>query len=397
MRIAIVAHGRFHAFDLARELHAAGHDVTLLGNYPRRVLARFGVEQVEYAGLVSHGACERLLGRIAPGRRQATDPMRHRWFGRWAARRLQVGRWDVIHCWSGVSEELLRAESLAGACRVLMRGSSHIAEQAALLEAEEARLGTPIERPTPWMIAREEREYALADRIVVLSEFARDSFVRHGVAADRLSVLPLGVDVAAFRADTATREARAGRLRAGAPLRVVYAGALSARKGLLDLLDAARQCADLPIEFRLVGAALPEVAAHLTGRGSNVRLLGPVEQRRLMDVYREADLFLFPTIEDGFGMVLTQAAAAGLPILCTSHCAGPELMAAGAPGWVVPIRRADLLAERLRWCHEHRSELADMTSRAFDPAGVRDWRDVAHAFTRLAAEWTAAVQMESSA
>lgn len=396
MRIAIVAHGRFHAFDLARELRALGHDVTLLSNYPAWVRSRFGLEQVDYRPLVAHGASERVLSRLVPARRQLFEQARHEWFGRWAARTLGGGHWDVVHCWSGVSEEILRSPELNGAVRVLMRGSAHIREQSELLEAEEQRLGMSIERPSPWMVAREEREYALADRIVVLSTFARTTFERRGVTASRLSVLPLGVDTAAFGVDAEVRERRAARVLEGRPLRVVYAGALSAQKGLLDLLEAARRCADLPIVFELVGAALPEMAGPLAARPGNVVVTGAVDQGALPAVYAAADLFVFPTIQDGFGMVLSQAAAAGLPILCSTNCAGPELIAAGAPGWVVPIRRPDLLADRLRWCHEHRPALAEMVRTTFVPH-VRSWRDVAEDFAGHAREWVSAMRRERSA
>lgn len=388
-RIAIVAHGRFHAFDLARELGRLGHAVTLLTNYPAWVVTRFGLDPDTCRGNWQHGVVERGVRRVAPGQLRRTEAARHRWFGRWAARELERGRWDIIHTWSGVSEELLESPALRGAQRVLMRGSAHILEQAVLLGEETGRLGgVEIDRPSTWMIEREQREYALADHILVLSEFARASFERQGIGADRVSVLPLGVDVAEFRPTPGQLAARVDRLLAGEPLRVLYVGALSARKGLADLLDTARLCAPLPIEFTLVGARMPEAHALLTRAGRNVVERGSVNQRELPAVYREADVFMFPTVEDGFGMVLTQAAAAGLPVLCTPNCAGPDLLAAGAPGWLVPIRRPEAFAERLTWCHQHRSELVSLITVAASDL-TRTWREVASDFIEQATGWTA--------
>lgn len=384
--MAIVAHGRFHAFDLARELLVQGHEVTTFSNYPAWSVARFGIGRQHYRGNPLHGVIDRCVRRV-PGLSARSEAWQHRRFGRWAARQLRSQSWDVVHCWSGVSEELLRSNAIQARCRVLMRGSAHIAEQDELLRDEEARAGVPIDRPTAWMVAREQREYALADRIVVLSEFARASFARRGLTSDRVSVLPLGVDVGQFRASPADVEARARRVGRGDTLTVMYAGALSARKGLVDLVAIARECANLRMRFTLVGPSMSETEALLSTRGANITVLGKYDQRDLASVYREADLFLFPTVEDGFGMVLTQAMAAGLPILCTTNCAGPDLVTDGRDGWVLPIRSPGAFAERLRWCETHRDELAAMVSAGTGGAVARDWSDVAAMFAAHARTW----------
>jgi glycosyltransferase involved in cell wall biosynthesis len=388
LRIAIVAHGRFHAFDLARELHRLGHDVTLFSNYPAWAVERFGVARDKYAGLWLHGGIERLLARVGAGRR--TEAWRHRWFGRWAARALEGRSWDVVHGWSGVSEELLTSTRLRARCRVLMRGSAHIVEQAELLADEARRVGVSVDRPSAWMIARELREYERADHILVLSEFARASFERRGIGGDRVSVLPLGVDVAHFAGSPQQVEARIARVMSGAPLTVLYVGVLSAQKGLRDLVEMAGLCEDVPLRFVLAGARLPETDALLPPGRANIVELGPLDQRELAEVYAQADLFVFPTLQDGFGMVLSQAAAAGLVILATPHCAAPEVLAQGAAGWILPIRNADAFAARLRWCHAHRDELVALLRSAAAHGQARGWAEVAAGFAHEAQAWLAA-------
>ena len=386
LRIAIVAHGRFHAFDLARELERLGHDVSVFGNYPTWAVERFGLRRSGYRGLPAHGAFDRALRRAAPALLPATEAFRHRWFGQWAARALVGQAWDIVHGWSGVSEELLR-QPIDARSRVLMRGSAHIAEQADLLAAEAARTGVAIDRPSPWMIDREEREYAHADRIVVLSEFARASFERRGVPRERLTVVPLGVAVDSFRVTPPVVQTRIARLLDGQPIRVLFVGALSAQKGLADFVTVARACADLPMTFTLVGPSLPETSRLLARGGSNITVLPARDQAHLPAVYDAADVFFFPTIQDGFGMVLAQAAAAGLVLLATTHCAAPEILAGGAQGWTVPARAVDAMTTRLRWCHDHRSALADRVRQAAVPARLRGWDDVAAAFIAEAGTW----------
>jgi glycosyltransferase involved in cell wall biosynthesis len=386
LRIAIVAHGRFHAFDLARELIARGHDVTLLTNYPRWAVARFGVPATAVRSFVLHGAAARLAGRL-PGvaRRLSAERRLHRMFGRWAERVLSERRWDIVHVWSGVSEEILLSKRVTGHT-VVMRGSSHIAVQARLLAEEARQAGVAIDRPSPWMIAREMREYAQAERILVLSSFARQTFIDEGTSDDRLIVLPLGADVAAFRASPASVAARSKRILAGGPLHVLVAGAVSFRKGVRHLAGLVGRVDPARVRVTWVGAILPEaaaLAARLRARG--VRLTGHVPQHQLPALYAEADVFLFPTIEDGYGLVLAQAQAAGLPMLATTHSAAPDCLRHGENGWLVEPGDEEGMIDILTWCDRERASLAAMATHVARHDPPRSWSVVAADFEAMAA------------
>ena len=381
MKIALVVHGRFHAFDLARALLSRGHDVTLFTNYPAWAVARFGTPAPEVRTFSTHGALSRACARLNLG--SSTEPWLHTMFGRWAARELERERWDVIHCWSGVSAELLASPRNREARTMLMRGSAHVLVQHELLGEEEMRTSVPLDRPSSWLIERECREYALADEIVVLSSFARRSFETAGVPASKLRLLPLGVDVRAFRPTHEVIERRQRRMRSGEPLKVLYVGALSYRKGLVDLAATAEALTQEPFRFVLVGPETSETAplvSRLKGHLKNVEVVGKVAQRDLPGIYHDADLFVFPTIEDGFGLVLAQAKAAGLPIMATPNCAALDLVTPDADGWIVPIRDSAAIVDRLRWCHANRESLAEMTENVYARFQPRDWSDVADDF-----------------
>jgi glycosyltransferase involved in cell wall biosynthesis len=387
MRIAVVVHGRFHGFDLAKGLIGRGHDVSVLTNYPAPVAARFGLPRDSVRSFVWHGVLDRAA-RAAAVRLPRVYPERHlhEVFGRWAAREVSRREFDVVHSWSGVSLELLSSPGVLATPTLLMRGSAHIRAQDRLLSDEERRAGVRMDRPSEWMIRRETEEYARADRIVVLSSFARRTFVEEGCDPSVISVLPLGVDVEAFRVTPAARDARTARILGGGRLRVLYVGALSFRKGLLDLVRAAELLRGEPVEFTLVGPRMAESERLLATAGANVRLLPKRPQAGLPEAYAEADLFVFPTIEDGFGMVLTQAKAAGLPILTTDHCAGSDLVTDGRDGWIVPIRDAQALADRLRWCTAHRPAVADMARAVEVDYLPRSWDRVAQDFEGIAVD-----------
>jgi glycosyltransferase involved in cell wall biosynthesis len=387
LRIALVVQGRFHAFDLARALLERGHEVTVFTNYPQWATTRFGLPAHVVRSYVGHFVADRAVGAAAWSKlARGWEPISHQAFGRWAARQLAGERWDIIHCWSGVSEEILRSSVAEQTPTLLMRGSSHITFQRRLLDEESIRVSASLDRPSDWMVARELREYERATRIVVLSSFAAQSFVDEGVARHRLSLLPLGVDVRAFRAASETVEARCRRIRDGLPLTVVYAGTASFRKGFWDLAEVIRTASPATFRFMMAGTVLPECRPLLDSLGSRVESLGPLPQAQLPEVYAKGDLFVFPTLEDGFGLVLTQAQAAGLPILATTNCAAPDLVRENDDGWILPVRDARAFVDRLNWCHGHREALAGIVRSTGLTQRAADWTAVAADFERICAE-----------
>ncbi|MDQ6678346.1 MAG: glycosyltransferase family 4 protein, partial [Acidobacteriota bacterium] len=320
MKIAIAVHGRFFAFDLAKALIEAGHEVRVFTNYPKWAVRRFGLNASNVESFPSHGVLARLVHRLNRFCSVSLEGSVHRLFGRWAASRIMRERWDVVQAYSGIAEEIFRADLPAGTLKQLVRGSCHIAEQDRLLREEEVRCALPAQRPGAWSIAREEREYQLADSILVLSQFAYNSFLGQGVSPDRLAVLPLGVDTACFQASSSVVAARAQRIRAGNPIRVLTVGTLSPQKGLKDYFEIVQSLAGEPFLFRFVGDVPATAEAYIGELRRSIEMVGRQPQHQLPEWYAWGDIFLFPTIQDGFAVVLAQAQASGLLILTTTNC-----------------------------------------------------------------------------
>ena len=375
LKIAIVVHGRFHAFDLARELIRQGAQVTLLTNYPKYTAQEFGIPKSNVINCVWHGVACRLAERVAGQRAELVlEPLLHRSFSKWAARKLSSLDINAVHVFSGVAEELLLSICDRPVVKSLVRGSAHIRTQARLLDEERSRCGQEMDRPTTWRIAREEREYELADMIFVLSSFAQRSFEAEGVSLEKLRSVPLGSELKRFRASKEDIERRCARIMAGEPLQVLTVGSFSFRKGALDLSEIAAKLSGR-MKFRMVG----DVASNALRlkRERNIEFISRQPQFSLSSFYREADLFVFPTIEDGYAVVLSQAQAAGLPILATPNCAAPDILLDNENGWILPIRNAAAFIAKLQWCDSHRRRLADMVRSSYESYQPRDWAQVA--------------------
>jgi len=254
-------------------------------------------------------------------------------------------------------EALLHCRERGIKCAV-DHGSLHQAEEAVLVRDEAARWG--IERFTDecpdWIIAKEDEEFAAADYVFALSTAARDSLVRQGVPPDRVFVNPCGVDFFAFSPADDTgldmSEAKAGEFR------VIQVAGISLRKGTLDLIDAFDRAQLQGASLWFVGAGMESSGlAPIIGRMKtrNVSFLAPVPQFDLRAYYHRSSVFVLASIADGFGMVVPQAMACGLPVIVTENVGARDLVQDGVNGFIVPIRSPQAIAERLRFLFANRN------------------------------------------
>ena len=214
----------------------------------------------------------------------------------------------------------------------------------------------------PEDFARLVSEPALAAHCLVASSFTRQTLIENGTDPSAITVIPYGVDSRRFRPCTT----RGGRLTTG-PLRLLFVGTITQRKGIKYLLEALRLLRHQCIEVTVCGRAVDDLLLFKPFAGQ-VTVRPSVSPADLLAAYQSADLFVFPSVAEGFAQVLLEAMACGLPVLSTTHTAAPDLVQEGVEGFVVEPRRADLLAQRIEWALLHRRELRDMRQAARDRA-----------------------------
>jgi glycosyltransferase involved in cell wall biosynthesis len=161
------------------------------------------------------------------------------------------------------------------------------------------------------------KECALADRILVNSSWSRAALVEEGVAAEKISVIPLAFE-AGPEAESFERRYPA-TFTTERPLRVLFLGQVNSGKGVGPLLDAARLLRGEPVEFWFVGPVQIAVPAELKQQ-ARIRWIGVVSRGEVARYYREADVFVFPTFSDGFGLTQLEAQAWKLPVISTRFC-----------------------------------------------------------------------------
>ncbi|BET68756.1 hypothetical protein ASA1KI_36740 [Opitutales bacterium ASA1] len=305
MRLAIVTSRRYHLFDLARELEAMGHVVQLFSGVSQTKGSRKGVSEKAHRSLRQSVLPWLALQRIAgPRFHDSIETRIQRAVDKAAARRL--GRCDAVIGLSGTCvRSFQKARGRFRARLYLERGGRHILSHKDMLEQIP---GGPRPAVPHAEIKREIWGYNHADVVVVASRHAEQSFLERGVDASRVFRNPYGVDLEKF--------GPTARLPREIPT-VLYVGSWTNKNGC-DLLGHALRGQHIKlVHVGPTGDAPRPAAAQFEHRDV-------VEDWELCQIFRSVDILVRPTRGEGMDMVLAQALAAGVPIVCTDRSGGDD-------------------------------------------------------------------------
>ena len=206
--------------------------------------------------------------------------------------------------------------------------------------------------------ARLRAEWEAATRVLVNSPWSRDALIEQGVAPEKIVVVPLAYEPET----TATTSVSATQTRAeNAPLRVLWLGSVLLRKGIQYLLEAARILRDENIRF-IVAGPLYIGEDKAASAPPNVEFRGRVARDEAAQLYQNADLFVLPTLSDGFAITQIEAMAHGLPVIATARCG--EVVTPGTDGEIVPVGDGAALASAIQNLNSDRARLRAMSAAA---------------------------------
>jgi len=338
-----------------------------LGLLSAGLKARFHAElgKVDVYGPAIRSIAFELRARRAA---QAGWPLvraRNRWFQRLALARLSKTaageRAPVLMSYSYAAAELLAFARRRGWRTVLGQIDPGPVEEeiVAGLHAAAPRTGGDWTRAPADYWSEWRRECALADRIVVNSSWSRDALLQEDVPADKIRIVPLAYERPPESG--AFRRRYPSSFSSTRPLRVLFLGQVNLRKGVGPLLDAIRLLSGEPIEFTFVGPVQIAIPADLRSN-RQVHWRGQAPRPATGQFYKDADVFLFPTFSDGFGLTQLEAQAWRLPIVTTRFCG--EVVAHGRNGWILPEITPQCIADELRECLRDPARLQAASNRS---------------------------------
>jgi starch synthase len=226
-------------------------------------------------------------------------------------------------------------------------------------------------------LARKDEELQMADAVIVASTFTRQTLLSAPAFRAPVHVIPYGAPPAAALSSSG----EAASLAPGGKLRVLFAGSLGQRKGLSYLLAAIRPLA-AHVELTLLGGKTALDCAPLDAAVRQHRWIPSLPHAEVLAEMARQDVLVFPSLFEGFGLVILEAMSRGLPVIATPHTAAPDLISDGVEGFIIPIRSPAAITEKLELLLRDPARLAEMKNAARKKAEALTWQTYR---TRLAA------------
>lgn len=360
MKVTVSTIGRFHAFNLADILHQHGYLHSLISTYPAFIAVKYGVPEQHFKSILWLGLIDRLWRHMPHLIRRYHNPQLwfHEQFDQ-AARNCISPESDLFVGWSSLCLYSLQRAKQLGSLVVVDRGSSHMVHQTQILQEEYDRWGLKFNAIHRGVYDRELQEYAEADRIAIPSLFAKRTFLEQGVPENKLIHVPYGTSLKEFypvpKEDTT--------------FRVMHCGGITLQKGVQYLIQAFYELKLPNAELWLLGSLSPEIKPFLAKYDSDrIILKGKHPQNQLYWFYSQCSVFCLASIQDGFGMVIPQAMACGLPVIHTTNTGGEDIVRHGVDGFCIPIRDVEALKEKILFFYENPDKRSEMGNNALQQA-----------------------------
>ena len=215
---------------------------------------------------------------------------------------------------------------------------------------------------SPEKLQRKDDELHTADAIFVASHFTSSTLTNHAFPREKIHVIPYGCPPPQHEPGASHND----------PLRVLFAGSLGQRKGTSYLLSAVEKLGR-HVTLTLLGSRPAQPCKPLDRALKKHRWISTLPHAEVLREMREHDVLVFPSLFEGFGLVITEALSQGIPVITTPNTAGPDLLTDGEDGFIIPIRDEISIVEKLQILINHPAELRAMKAAALRKASMLTW------------------------
>ncbi|MFD2826838.1 glycosyltransferase family 4 protein [Leeuwenhoekiella polynyae] len=212
-------------------------------------------------------------------------------------------------------------------------------------------------------LQRKDHELDLATKIFVASTFTAKTLRMYPGKLCTIHTIPYGFPPIAEHRPIKSKHS---------PLKLLFVGGLSQRKGLSYLFEAVSNLGGL-VELTLVGAKVTDNCKALNAALLNHNWIPSLPHDSILKLMREQDVLVFPSLFEGFGLVITEAMSQGTPVITTDRTAGPDLIEDGVNGWLIEAASAQAIKTCIMHLVENRDEVERVGAAALETARKRPW------------------------
>jgi glycosyltransferase involved in cell wall biosynthesis len=278
----------------------------------------------------------------------------------YAAKSLRKGKYgpniDTVYAYEDCAEQLFATARELNLKRIYELPIAYWETAQRLLREEAERYpeweptlgGT---RDSAEKLARKTRELELAELVFCPSAFVLESLPARARSEKQCLVARFGSPSVDAETEVVGDE--------NGPLRVLFAGALTQRKGLADVFAAMKLLNTPAVELVVMGSPVRPLPWYREQFASFV-YEAPRPHREFLELMRTCHLLVLPSIVEGRALVQQEAMACGLPVIATRNAGADDLIVDGETGFLVPIRSPEAIAEKISWCARNRSRMSGM-------------------------------------
>lgn len=338
---------------------------------------------------------DRLIESVALGDLLCAAIERHDWLRPWSqrldlwsyhlrrfqretAKKIRTLRPRVVLCYDTCSRQIFEAAHDVGAMCVLDQTIGHITKCVAEFAAAEIELSLP-----KGFVSDCTLEVHEADAILAPSEYVVSSLTEIGVPLSKIVQLPFGVDLERFHQASPSEQV--------GPVRALYVGQISARKGVRYLTEAFDQLHHPNLHLTIMGRLLGD-PGWVRPRDERFLYRPPVPQHEIDAAYRSADFFVQLSLHEGSALTIFEALASGLPVITTPNAG--SVVRDGIEGFIVPPRDVDAVMHRMRTLVEDSALRTIMSERARRRAEMFGWKSYRQRLAALLGDLAAAEASE---
>jgi len=226
-----------------------------------------------------------------------------------------------------------------------------------------------------WKLEQKDRELELADVIIVASTFTQRTLDLYpGGLGDKIISIPYGAPPPSPTRSLTDRSR---------PLKVLYVGSLGQRKGISYLLDAVSRLGE-SCQLTLLGRPVANNLSLERALGLH-KWIPSAPHSEVLQIMRDHDVLVFPSLFEGFGMVILEAMSQGVAVIATENTVGPDVITDGIDGFLIPLRSSVAISETIMKLHDDRNLLLSISLAAQRRTEDFTWRQYEEEIVRVTA------------